>query len=65
MWFIGLIALLLIVLFIHYVNEQKTIRELILYSVLSLVGITQLVLYYFEMPISLTSIIAAIIDSIS
>ncbi|NHN31490.1 hypothetical protein [Paenibacillus agricola] len=62
MWPLGLSLVLVIALFIHYVNKQRPTRELIIYSLLSLIGITQLVLLIFEKPIRVTVIIASIID---
>ncbi|MBB3128466.1 ABC-type sugar transport system permease subunit [Paenibacillus rhizosphaerae] len=51
-----------IVLFVYFVNKQRPKKELILYSVMSLLGIVQFLLLIIDKPIQLPAIMAELID---
>ncbi|MFJ5763121.1 hypothetical protein ACIQAA_29190 [Neobacillus sp. NPDC093182] len=62
MWPFVLSILITIALFVYFVNKQRPIKEWILYSVISLVGIMQFFLLIIEKPIQLPAIMAEVID---
>lgn len=57
--------LITIVLFVYFARKKRPVKEMILYSVLSLAGITQLFLLSIEKPIRLPGLLAKIMDRLT